>query len=178
MKPWFGLVVLLSGGPVLAQDFVDYPALFRDHAARVVRTADGTETLELPPGITISRKDGNVIAMDHSGEGALLCTLSILGELRSVARQCPGIGQDHLPGLEQNFMAVLHFAAENAYPPQDVQALVTRYDQAFSDKLTPEQCQEAHDNPDILMMMEPLSNPAVAEKVRTAPRLPVMNPCL
>jgi hypothetical protein len=178
MSYWLCGLALLCGTAAQAQELVDYDALFRDHAEQVVRSTDGTETLELPPGIIITRTPDSLIAMDQTGEGAVQCVLGILGQLRAVAKQCPQLGQDHLPGLEQNFSQVLRFAAENAYPPQDVNALIAAYDKAFSQQPDAADCADIAQDPDILGMMAALARPDVANDMTKTPRLPVMNPCL
>jgi hypothetical protein len=178
MRFWLCGLALLCGHALQAQELVDYDALFRDYAEQVVRSADGTETLKLPPGTVITRKKDSLVAMDETGEGAVQCVLSILGQLRAIARQCPQFGQEHRPGLEQNFSQVLQFAAENAYPPQDENTLVAAHDKLFSRRFHTVDCAEMAQDPDILGMMAVLAKPDVAKDTTKTPRLPVMNPCL
>ncbi|GHC55821.1 hypothetical protein [Neogemmobacter tilapiae] len=179
MRFWLYGLALLCGSALQAQELVDYDALFRDHAEQVVKSTDGkSEHLELQNGVTVSRYANGIVATDSSEGGAVGCALMITGELLNIARQCRPAETQLQAGLEQNFMRVLRFAAENAYPPQDPAPLIKFYEQSFNRAMDPKSCAEIQSDEGILAMMNAFSDPLATESIVKMPRLPVSNPCL
>lgn len=174
----------LAARPVMAEPAFpfDPDRLFADHAALVEHLPDGSERLQMPGGVEVTRRDGDISAIDGSGKGAVGCMLLLLAELEAALRLCDPHPGPELSEMQKRLAQVITFSAKNAYPPiseNDLRALLSRQLAArpagFCAAFTPENDLDLERiKADFLRDMTPSSLNAALE----TPRLPVINPCL
>lgn len=177
-----GFVLLTSGAALAEPAFpFDPDRLFADHAALVEHLPDGRERLQMPGGVEVTRRDGDIQAIDGSGKGAVGCVLLLLSELEAALRLCDPHPGPELSEMQKRLAQVISFSAKNAYPPiseNDLRALLSKQLAArpagFCSAFTPEndldlESIKAHFLRDLI--------PSSLDTVLETPRLPVINPC-
>lgn len=155
----------------------DYDLIFEENAADIVVGEDGTETLNLPGGVRLSRLNSQLTgAYDLSGEGALGCSVMIMSELQGYQKYCEGPMSDAaVERLDEQMDTVLDFYARNAYPPTDLGRAREAYDTMVKSRTG---CRA---DPYILSMLEQFNVAEMsfeADDLDGVDRLPVNNPCL
>ena len=139
--------------------------LFADHAAEVVTSADGSESLKMPGGITVVRKDGKVIAAsDPSG-----------------AVGCAPLAPAEKTRAKAQVVRLIAFSAANAYPPilpAELEAILGKSSMAKIDQGSCEQTKAEGWLVPSLASLGSVAEERQLDALLAVPRLPVMNPCL
>ncbi|MFN3847349.1 MAG: hypothetical protein ACK4RZ_16240 [Paracoccaceae bacterium] len=163
--------------PTVAFPF-DPDRLFADHASQLTLRDDGTEVLNMPGGVTVTRNGARIRANDPSG--AVGCALMMWHDLRDIAKACVGLTPQEEQIADAYVDRILRFVAQNAYPPMEPEALRGLLAK-LARPITPQMCAQARAEGWMDRSVRQLVDPATErqmDKLLATPRLPVMNPCL
>lgn len=158
----------------------DPDRLFADHAAQIVQSADGSERLDMPGGITVVRKDGKIIAASDSS-GAVGCALMIHYSLYRIAEVCAPLAPAEKTRAKAQVDRLIAFSAANAYPPitpAELEAILAKSTMAKVDQGSCEQAKAEGWLESSLASLGNVAQERQLDALLAVPRLPVMNPCL
>lgn len=176
LKPCL-FVVLCS--PALGQSLngFDPDRLFADHADEVQHEPDGAEILNLPYKIQITRRDGEVVAVDM-GIGAAGCFLGLMARLRPMGEQCMTLTPEQRMTADERLARITRFFAANSYPSVSEDAV---RQMLVAENMPDDSCEMAREEGWMGAVPMYLYEPAGELMLRamvSVPRLPVANPCL
>ncbi|MCA0996196.1 hypothetical protein [Alloyangia pacifica] len=176
---WCGLAGPLRAERGFAPDF---DALFEEHAAEIATPSPGTEVLELPGPVILTRRSGaGVRAEDQSGYGRAGCALQRLVEVTAAVQLCPAL----LSAAERDRLATLlmkaaAFAGRNTHPPlpEETRRAALMTELAAARQAHPGACPTPE--ADWVRFARSLATDGAArrfERIFSVPRLPLAQPC-
>lgn len=178
------LAALLLAAPAEADPA--WVQFFEAEGAQIERTADGArEAVTLPGDVQVLRQTSRTDAgwiysgIDRSEHGAVGCVSRILSDIKRVAAQCEAVlSASQSTQLDAHLERIAVFYAQNAVPPITAETFLADLN-AYSVQDPALQCGEVTE--DFVAFADQLTgaaSKALIDDLLSAPRLPVMNPCL